>query len=123
MWITHGAEVKQGSITVVGFDSFHLTGHGFQGFVPGNLCEFARSPCSRPFQGVEKTVGRIDPLTIGMAPKTHAGPAILIGNRLNSNNLPIPYVHLEIADASAMAVAQRVDNFVLSFVSFLPHLF
>jgi hypothetical protein len=71
---------------------------------------------------MEKPVGRIDPLAIGMAPQTHAGSPILVRNGLNSNNLPLPDVHLEITGASTMAVAHRMDNFVFAFDRFFFHL-
>jgi hypothetical protein len=70
---------------------------------------------------VEKPVGRIDPLTIGMASQAHAGLPALIKNGLDSNYLSLPDVHLEIAGPSAMAVAHSMDNSVLAVGLFFAH--
>ena len=105
--------MKQRSIPVGSFDSFHFSSDGFQGFIPGNSGEFAGASCPGPLQRVKNPVGRIDPLTVGVAPKAHAGPPILLRNGLNSNNPPVPDVDLEIADSATMAVAHRRDNFFL----------
>jgi len=70
---------------------------------------------------VKNPVGRIDPLTVGVASKAHAGPPILLRNGLNSNNLPVPYVDLEITDSSTMAVAHGRDNFVLDVSLLFVH--
>ena len=57
-----------------------------------------------------------------MASQAHAGPSILLGNGLNSNNLPVPDVDLEIADSSTMAVAHGRDNFVLDVSLLFVHI-
>ena len=56
-----------------------------------------------------------------MASKAHAGAPVIIRNRLDSNNLSLPDVHLEITDSSAMAVAHSPDNLVLTVSMFLGH--
>jgi hypothetical protein len=113
--------VEQRSIPIGSFDSFHFSSDGFQGFVPGNSGEFAGAPCPGPFQRVKNPVRRIDPLTVGVASKAHARPPILLRNGLNSNNLPVPDVDLEIANSSTMAVAHGRDNFVLDISLLFVH--
>jgi hypothetical protein len=71
MSISHGAEVKNCGITVGISDPLHLTRYNFQRFIPGYSGEFAGTSVSNPLKWVEKTVGRVNTLTIGTASRTH----------------------------------------------------
>jgi len=108
MWVAHGAEVKDGGIAIRSFDPLHFLGYGFQRFVPGNPGEFASTPGSGPLKRVEKPVGGIDTLTVGMASGTHAGaPFPIIG--LNPHNLVSPNVHIHFAVATAVAITDGTN--------------
>jgi hypothetical protein len=110
--------MENGGITISGFDALHLPGHGLQGLLPGNPGKLTLAPDSRPFQGIKKPVRGIDPLTVGMAPGAHPGPAFpLLG--LYPDDALSPDVDLHFTGTAAVTAADGPDD--LFFLAFLVH--
>jgi hypothetical protein len=122
MVIGHGTEVEKSGVTIGLFDPFHFTGHGFQGFVPGDPFKFTPASFPGPLQRIKETVGRVKPLAVSPSPGAPPGCcAVIIIIILDPNNSPVFNMHLHFAKAAAVAIANGADDlfgFVLTWGHF-----
>ena len=90
-------------------DSYQLSRHGIQGFVPGDSLELAIAACAHSLHGVLQSVGGVKFLAISASPEAGTELGLFPGVRFYSDNLAVLNMCLKHASSATIVAATGVD--------------